>query len=745
MIGLPRERGLLLLIVLGYLMLGVTYSIVVPIFETPDEPAHFAMVQYLATHELALPPQTPGTITPWGQEGSQPPLYYLAAAILVSGINTSDFLEVRRLNPHADIGIVRPDRNANIVVHRAEMEQFPWRGSVLAVHIIRFFSVLLGAGTVLATFALCKLLFPTLPVVALGAAAFTAFLPQFIFISASVSNDSAANLLSALLTLAIARLLVYQQLTVRVAVVMGVFTGLGLLAKLNLGVFVPLVALIYLFISVRQRRFKALLMGGLISGGLTILIAGWWYFRNWQLYSDPTALNIFLSIVGRRDEPASLAQLWSERESIMRSFWGLFGHMNVPMPDWTYAVFTLLAVIAVFGLVLSGVMLLRRRQLSQRWLSGGFSLLLIALTFIFFLRWTAETPASQGRLLFGALPALCLWLVYGWTKWLPRSLHPVLVGAVSGGLCVVAAVVPFATIQPMYAPPQILPAARTGEAFIGDGQITLGETRVLTEQVQPGDEVLIELDWQITAHTQHDYSLFVHLVTPDGVIVAQRDVYPAGGVWATSDLAGGTAWRNPVAITLPPTAFAPQLLSVVVGWYDRETDERLRLTDGSDMLRVGSVELMPPAGDVPNPVHINFGNQLALIGYNVSDLSLSPGQPFAVTLYWQALGRIPYDYTVFAHVVDPATTTLYAGSDAQPAANTRPTSGWTAGEIIEDVHMLTVSDTAPPEQFLLEVGLYRQINGEFIRLYTIADIGNTADDHAILTPVRILAPEAKQP
>lgn len=41
-------------------------------------------------------------------------------------------------NPHADIGLVTPDGNANIIVHTAR-EAWPWNGAVLAVRLTRLF------------------------------------------------------------------------------------------------------------------------------------------------------------------------------------------------------------------------------------------------------------------------------------------------------------------------------------------------------------------------------------------------------------------------------------------------------------------------------------------------------------------------------------------------------------------------------------------------------------------------------
>src|SRR5688572_8007579 len=143
------DRRWLYLILAAYLVLATIYSVVTPIFEASDELWHYPMVKYLADNSLGLPRPDPNEA--WRQEGGQPPLYYMLAAILTGGIDTSDMGMVRRINPHADIGVVRPDGNANMVVHRAN--EANWHGTMLALHVARFLSIALGLSTVIVTYA----------------------------------------------------------------------------------------------------------------------------------------------------------------------------------------------------------------------------------------------------------------------------------------------------------------------------------------------------------------------------------------------------------------------------------------------------------------------------------------------------------------------------------------------------------------------------------------------------------------
>lgn len=745
---MKQERFIIYLILAGYVVLASLYSVVTPIFEASDELWHYPMVKYLADNGLQLPPQDPTNPGPWRQEGSQPPLYYMLGAVLTTGIDTSDMDFIRRQNPHADIGVVRPDGNVNMMVHRTEAEGFPWRGTVLAVHIIRFFSIALGLGTVLVTYQLAKEIFPDNPLIALGAAALNAFLPMFLFISGSVNNDNLSNLLGNLLTLLIVRLVKIKTLPDwKTYALIGVVAGCGLLAKLNIGFLIPLVGLALLIVSWRFRNWRPLVIGGIISGGLTILIAGWWYLRNAQLYGDPTGLNMFLQMVGRRAIPANTAQLWSERHSFTQAYWGFFGGVNVPLPEIVYLLFNIIGGIGIVGAIGFIVYTLAKRRWSlERWLPAAVTLIWPLVTFISFLRWTAETPASQGRLVFGALSAISQWMVVGLVWWLPRRFQPHMLTGVTGYFLIVATLTPFLIIAPAYALPPSTQNADVAAQFLeldSNGAITIANPRIMEEQVRPESYVQIEMGMSVTQPLTRDWSLFVHLVNSEGVIVGQRDVYPGQGKLAISDLVQGRSWLNPVAVWIPDTAYAPATLDVVVGWYNLRSGERLRLASGEETLMIGQVDLLPRNDDLgtPNPIRVNFDNQIELVGYALTDLSPAAGGSTELTLYWRGMKPISTDYKVFANILDPQTLTKYASSDAMPVNWQAPTSTWQPGVIIEDTHRLNIDPNAPPGIYELQIGLYSE-DGSISRLRIVTPDGGMADDFLYLSRVRIVPEES---
>jgi hypothetical protein len=140
-------QRLAILILVAHLALGVLYSVVVPIWEAHDEWGHYAFVRYLATERAFPPPDT--KLVERYDESVQPPLYYILGALATFWINTDDGLELTT-NPYATTG--DGTGGVNFAIHRWEAESFPYRGTVLSIHVTRLVSVLLSTLVVWTTY-----------------------------------------------------------------------------------------------------------------------------------------------------------------------------------------------------------------------------------------------------------------------------------------------------------------------------------------------------------------------------------------------------------------------------------------------------------------------------------------------------------------------------------------------------------------------------------------------------------------
>src|SRR5574341_466453 len=262
----------LFVMVAGFMLLAVVYSIVTPIFEAGDEIWHYPFVQHLATGH-SLPIQDPGMKTLWAQEGGQPPLYYALAALATFWIDTRDLPDRLWYNPHAKIGIPLLFGNKNLIVHTAA-EEFPWHNTALAVHLIRFLSLLLSAATIVFTYFLALEIRSGDKMLAAACAALVAFNPMFIFISASVNNDNLAVMLASLALLLLARLIT-RGATIRRFVVLGIVLGLAALSKVSDAGLIALAALAFLYL-LRRERSATLVAGSAVCAFFVAAIAGWW-------------------------------------------------------------------------------------------------------------------------------------------------------------------------------------------------------------------------------------------------------------------------------------------------------------------------------------------------------------------------------------------------------------------------------------------------------------------------------------
>ncbi|HSN78187.1 MAG TPA: glycosyltransferase family 39 protein [Anaerolineae bacterium] len=750
------HRPLALLLGL-FVLLAVLYSVVIPPFETPDEIWHFAFVQHVASGQ-GLPVSEPGTQALWRQQGVQPPAYYLAAAALTAWIDQSDFPAIySRVNPHAAIGQPASPINRNYLIHHRD-EGWPWRGSILALHLSRFLSILLGALTVWAVYRIVTLLLGERA--GLLGAALIAFIPQFIFISAAASNDNAINATAALAIWLLVGLVVTAPAAGQAGrgwpaggelgklLALGVLLGLAALSKLSGLALAGLAGLALPLAAWRRRSWRWLLGSGLAVGAPALMVAGWWYFRNWRLYSDPLAWNLWQANILLRLEPAGWQTIAAELQSLERSFWGLFGWMNVGYPDWVYTALRGLTLAVAAGWIVAAVRwLARSRRIDWRWAGGALLLAWLALLAISWLRFMRIAPAAQGRYFFPAAAALALLLVVGlqslrlprWPRD-PAAWQPLSWAAVAG-LLVLSVATPFWLIGPAYRPPAPAPAALTKLRAEAGGQAAIVGVAAQPAQFNPGETALVTVAWQALAPMPADYSVFVHLVSQDGIPLAQLDTMPGGGLRPTSQWAVGETVTDVYPVVIPATAFAPDRGQWAVGLYDQRSGQRLPLQEvagpGSavdDSLRFGAVEIVPRPGSVPNPLNVEFLDNISLVGYSLSSRTVQPGQPLAVTLYWQARGPVSRDYTTFVHLLDAAEQT-WGGHDAAPQP---PTSAWQPGQVVADIHPLVVSPDAPPGLYTLEIGLYS--GPDLKRLSLVQSTGAEGADRLLLNQVRVLIP-----
>ena len=129
------------------------------------------------------------------------------------------------------------------------------------------------------------------------------------------------------------------------------------------------------------------------------------------------------------------------------------------------------------------------------------------------------------------------------------------------------------------------PATLLGYDF--GGQLTLHSYDLV-----PGATTVLTLFWQPLAESSFNYTVFVHVLDANGVIVAQADAEPRGGSYPTSMWVPGEYVTDPYTFALASGRYSFEL-----GVYRPESGERLPVFDAQGQ-PAGDLVRLPPF-DVP--------------------------------------------------------------------------------------------------------------------------------------------------
>ncbi len=409
------RRYILALIIILYAILAALYAVYTPKWQAPDEPAHFNYIRGVA-ETGALPVLQSGdydqaylekikaakfppliSIDSIRYESYQPPLYYLAASpvywiVRVGGLDAQ-------------------------------------------VIALRLFSVALGVILLLVAFNIVREIFPEDHFLTLATVGAIATVPQHIAISASISNDTAANLLLALILWLAVRRVNDRVTDKRFVNLGGVLYGAALLTKTT--TYIPGAALLigaeiarlkltkqpFTFYSLRV-TFSSLVISALLFAP--------WLIRGALTYglTDPLGVARHDAIVVGQPTTAEMINQYGLNHILydyfavsFKSFWAQFGWMGVLVNDRIYVVLMVVVAAAVLGLALWSLRIVRHREMlaeTQHWCIGLFIALLVV-AFVDYLAYNFKFFQLQGRYLFPAIMPIMFFLVTGLREVIARE------------------------------------------------------------------------------------------------------------------------------------------------------------------------------------------------------------------------------------------------------------------------------------------------------------------------------------
>jgi 4-amino-4-deoxy-L-arabinose transferase-like glycosyltransferase len=725
------------LLVFAYLVLGFAYSIVNPILESPDELLNYQNIRFIA-EERRLPVLQPGEFS----KAHHPPLYYIIGAALAGWVPDENLdIIAERVNPFWGYQLYEPGiDNKSQYLHDPALEGWPYQDAALGIHLLRWASLLMGAGAVTAVYFIARELFPAELPLAWGTAALVAFNPMFLFIQSSVHNDALTNLLAALTILGVVR---YWRRgpTAQRAAFIGIVAALGILSKITFLFLGPMVFLALCMRSWSHRHTNPAWRRELfhmlaLSGGLVVAVAGWWFVRNQIIYGEPTSMNLQASIWQPRANGPDWAAAFGELDYLRDSFWGAFGFGQIPLHAPVSVALWYINLTAIAGLLLWAV---REGRSPQTYRVPGLliAILLIAPLTAFaatFSRMAISSTANFGRYLFTAYGVIAPSLILGLTEWIPRPWRRGMMAGLTAVFLSLGLYGLIGVLSPAYAPPALYDTAAEvtipypADVDYPDLGKLLGYSLSSTAAA-PGEILSVTLYWQVTEETKSDYQIFLQLVDGDDVRVAGRDTHSGLGRYPTSRWQRGQIIADVIPLSIPEDAIGPTGLRLNVG-LRYETGRLLPTADGHTTITLGLIRLegseamLPPA---QAPLYY-LGDVVELIAVTEPAKMATPGATLPFTLTWATKQPPGTDYTVFIHLLDE-TGNLAATADGPPAKGAFPTHLWQTGDVVLDARQLMLPDDLPSGSYQVLAGLYRL--DDLSRLPVTDSAGQPLPDNAI--------------
>lgn len=375
-------------LLLASAMLFVAWSFAVPVFEAPDEPAHWQYARYLH-QKRSLPLYGPDFL-----EANSPPMYYALIAPLA--VETELPVEAFTVEKGETVPLFPPRyfRSATGDLWR----YWPIRAARLVTVLISLVSVWFCylAGTEASGRTMTGLVVGGL----------VAFLPQFTFRGMNVSNDSLAIMLSAASLYLIVRWL-RRGFTWGTGVLAALAIAGAFLSK-TIAIFLPGPLVLAVILDRAPWRRKLIRLS--VLSALILVIIAPWLMRNQRLYGDLLAHKAMFTAVPML---IHIKPLWSPYfvtrfpKVLGISSIGNFGWMNVPLPTWAYVLYA--SFLSLAGLCcLRGV---AQHRIDYRLFCVLLSAGMLNLMVVIYINLTFTQP--QGRYMFPALPAIGLLLVLG--------------------------------------------------------------------------------------------------------------------------------------------------------------------------------------------------------------------------------------------------------------------------------------------------------------------------------------------
>jgi hypothetical protein len=252
--------------------------------------------------------------------------------------------------------------------------------------------------------------------------------------------------------------------------------------------------------------------------------------------------------------------------------------------------------------------------------------------------------------------------------------------------------------------------------------------------------------WQAEQQLDDDYKVSLRLRDEEGHYWGRLDRRPTAYLYPTTRWKAGELLFGRYALpALPGTAPGEYQLEVVL--YSEARPEGLDVVDADGVAKgasavIGTVTvpkgslLQPPSREelgINQPLEADFGGRIALLGYELGQAPMQPGDSLYLMLFWQALADMGEDYSLTVALVDEDGKVV-GEERLSPLVRAYPTSRWVAGEVWRGQHDFMVPIEAQPGLARLQIGLVDEAGRPLGESVSLASLEIQATERVFTVP-----------
>ncbi len=574
-----EHRGLLVLLTI-YLTVTLTYGVLNPLGEGPDEVANIELIQFIS-EEGHLPltytdRQAAGYKSDWPML-----LYHVPVGMATRWINYETLPSLKVLDNHYPRRLMVEDDFAHFALIHTDDEAFPYRGIVLLWHLARLVATISSAVSLVIIYFIVLAIRPDDPSLALGATAVAVAIPEFHFVGSVAHEDNVLAVFAGLFTLVLVRTWQHPK-HYRLYAWLGLWFGLALSSKYSVGL-QPLLVIVVLIGAVRRGElaWRAALGRLALFTATTGAVAIWWFVYVEWYFNQVKELGLVAGLLkplmasgidvsmrrvaslitrGTITAPILTAGLTAENSvtvwdfaiALFRPFWFIKWPADSHLMIALSLSFLALCILAVVGLWRA-----RRRGEDWPWSTLGLLALQIGLLLPFpLLRFYLThdlAMAAQGRhILIPAAAATGLLLSLGISGWFKPAYRDFARIGLAGILLVVSLVSFFGYVLPLF--PRRLPV-RTSDLAARDIpnrlDVSLAEGIELIgyeiHQANQHSALPVTLFWHSSGYVDEDYLAELSMIDESGKVLSLWLGHPINGhyptrAWDPGDVIRDTVW-----------------------------------------------------------------------------------------------------------------------------------------------------------------------------------------------------------